>query len=132
MARQKDMIWVRVKKTITLQQRDKEQVQRIVTDAIEKSTKIKENLSRIVIRAGRVYVCKLFEPAHIEGEGISFTQPLIDGKYLEYPFLRISIYSRGYTDCTLDFQRHNDQWMTIDHGTLEECIAKAEASEWFD
>jgi hypothetical protein len=132
MARQKDMIWVRVKKAITLRQSDKEQVQRIVTDAIEKNTKIKENLSRIVIRAGRVYVYKLFEPAHVEGEGISFTQPLIDGKYLEYPFLRISIYSRNYMDCTLDFQRHNDQWMTIDHGTLEECIAKAETSEWFD
>jgi hypothetical protein len=132
MGRRKNMVWVQIKRPITLKQNEKAETKRFVTDFIGKTVKIKEKLSRIVIRSGRVYVYKLFEPTPIEMEGVVFTQPLIDEKYLEFPYLRITLYNRDYTDCTLDLQRHNDQWMTIDKGTLEECLIKAEESEWFD
>jgi hypothetical protein len=127
-----NMVWVRVKKPITLKQNEKAKIENVVMDFVGKSTKLKEMLSRILIRAGRIYVYKLFEPAPIETEGVVFTQPLIDGKYLEFPYLRITLYNQSYTDCTLDLQRYNGQWMTIDAGTLEECLVKAEESEWFD
>jgi hypothetical protein len=41
------------------------------------------------------------------------------------------MYKPAYIDCTLDWQRHNNQWMTLEEGTLEECIQKAELSDWF-
>jgi hypothetical protein len=132
MAGRKDMVWVRVKKPVTLKPIEKAHVEKVVTDFIEKSVKLKENLSRIAIKAGRVYVYKLFEPEPIEAEGVEFARPLIDGKYLEFPYLRITLFNRTYTDCNLDLQRYNDKWMTIDSGSLEECLAKAEESEWFD
>ena len=132
MARRQDMVWVRVKKPVTLKQDEKAKIVKFVTDFIEKTTKLKEKLSRIAIRAGRIYVYKLFEPEPIETEGVAFTQPLIDGKYLEFTYLRITLYNRTYTDCSLDLQRYNNEWMTIDQGTLEECLVKAEESEWFD
>jgi hypothetical protein len=132
MGRRKDVVWVQVKRPVTLKQDEKAKLEEFVKDFIEKTAKLKENLSRITIRAGRVYVYKLFEPSPVEEEGVMFTQPLIDGKYLEFPYLRITLYNRNYTDCTLDLQRYNDQWMTIDRGTLEECLVKAEGSEWFD
>jgi hypothetical protein len=132
MGQRKDIVWIRVKKSITLKRDEKAKVERFVTDFIAKTAKLKAKLSRIVIKAGRIYVYKLFEPAPIEVEGVEFTQSLIDGKYLEFPYLRITLYNRDYTDCTLDFQRYNEQWMTIDRGTLEECLIKAEESEWFD
>jgi len=57
---------------------------------------------------------------------------LIDGKYLEFPLARITIYDKGYRNCSLDWQSSNNQWMTIDKGSLEECIQKAELSDWFE
>jgi hypothetical protein len=124
------MVWVKVKKVIKIHPNDKREILRIVTDALEHSPNAKKNLSRIVIRAGRVYVYKLYEP--FQTEGTVFTEPLIDGKYFEYPWLRISIYDRTFRDCTLDWQRDNGEWMTIDQGTLEDCIVKADTSEWFE
>jgi hypothetical protein len=128
----RNMIWVQVKKPITLKQDEKAKIERFVADFIEKTAKLKKNLSRILIRGGRIYVYKLYEPVPPGVEGVEFTRPLIDGKYLEFPYFRITIYNRNHTECTLDFQRHNDQWMTIDKGTLEECLIKAEESDWFD
>jgi hypothetical protein len=121
-----------VKKPITFKRDEKTQVEWFVADFVEKTVKLKENLSRIVVRAGRVYIYKLFEPAITEAEGVVFTKPLIDGKYLEFLYLPITLYNRNYTDCSLDFQRHTGQWMTIDNGTLEECLMKAEENDWFD
>jgi hypothetical protein len=40
-------------------------------------------------------------------------------------------YDKTYKTCTLDWQRHNKEWMTIDEGTLEDCIRIAEQSDWF-
>jgi hypothetical protein len=132
MGQGRNMAWVLVKKPITFKQGERAQLEKLVTNFVEKTAKLKDMLSRIVIKAGRVYVYKLFEPAPITSEGVTFTQPLIDGKYLEFPYLRITLYNRTYTDCTLDLQRYNKEWMVIHEGTLEECLVEAEESEWFD
>jgi len=65
-------------------------------------------------------------------EGTTFTVPLIEGKFLEFPYARITMYNPAYQNCTLDWQRHNNQWITIDKGSLEECIQKAELYDWFN
>ena len=125
----KDMVWVRVKKPIKLSPSEKESLMRRVEAEIAKTTKLRKAVSRIEIRAGRVYLYKLCE--QIFTEGVIYTVPLIDGKYLEFPYARITMYYPAYKDCSLDWQRCNEKWITLDEGTLEECIQKAEQSDWF-
>ena len=126
----KDMVWVRVKKPIKISQWEKNSLIKRIETEIAKTTKLQQTVSRIEIRAGRVYLYHLYEPTI--PEGVILTKPLIDGKYFEFPYARITIFDTTYRDCSLDWQRHNDQWMTLEEGSLEECIQKAELSEWFE
>jgi hypothetical protein len=123
------MPWAYKKQLLKLTPRLTEGIQARLASALEKAAQIKEQVSGIKMRGVRVYLYRLYEPYHDEHS--VFTKELIDGKYFEEIFLRLSIYDEKLTDCTLDWQRHTGQWMTIDKGTLEECIAKANASEWF-
>jgi hypothetical protein len=127
----KDMAWVRTgKKTpVKLSDWDKKMLKEKVEAEIEKTSKIKGAVSRIAIKAGRIYLFSLYEPSITEG--VIFTVPLIDGKYLELIFARITLYDKTYKTCTLDWQRYNNEWMTIDEGSLEDCIRIAEQSDWF-
>jgi hypothetical protein len=118
------------KKPIKLLKSEKETLLRIIEDEILKTVKVKKMASRIDVRAGRAYIYEKYEPTQMEGA--VYTKPLIDGKYLELPYLRITLFNRDYTDCTLDYQRYNEQWMTLYSGTLGECISEAEESEWFE
>ena len=126
----KDMVWIRVKKPIKISQWEKESLMEKIEAEIAKTTKLRQAVSRIEIRAGRVYLYHLYEPTITEG--VIFTVPLIDGKYLEFPYARITMYYPPYNDCSLDWQTSDKKWMTLEEGTLEECIQKAELSDWFE
>ncbi len=126
----KGMVWVKVKTPIKLDQRDKNLLLKNIEAEIEKTTKIRQLVSRIDIRAGRVYLYRLYEQTRIEG--VTYTVPLIDGKYLEFPLARITLYDKAYRDCSLDWQSSDNKWMTIKEGSLEECIQEAEVSDWFE
>jgi hypothetical protein len=128
----KDMVWVWTGKRTPakLGERDKNELKKKVEAEIEKSEAIKKVVSKIVIKAGRVYLYELYEPTQVEG--VQFTVPLIDGKYIEMILARITVYDKQFTTCTLDYQRYNNEWMIIDEGTLEECINKIETGGWFD
>jgi len=126
----KDMVWVKVKKPIKISQSDKFFLMKRVEAEIAKTTKVLQAVSKIEIRAGRVYLYHLCEQIRVEG--VIYTTPLIDGKYLEFPYARITLYDKYYRNCTLDWQRHNNQWMTLDEGSLDECIQAAEKSDWFE
>jgi len=126
----KNMIWGKVQNPIKITQDEKFFLLKKIESIIAKTTKIREAVSRIEIRAGRVYLYHLYE--QIRAEGVTYTAPLIDGKYLEFPYARITIYDKYYRRCSLDWHRHNNQWMTLHEGSLEECIQKAEQSDWFE
>ena len=125
----KNMVWMKVYRPAKLSQDEKCFLKKKIETEIAKTTKLSKSVSRIDIKAGRVYLFTLYEQKMIEG--VTFTMPLIDGKYLEFPLARITIYDKGYRDCSLDWQRSNNQWMTVDNGSLEECIQKAELNDWF-
>jgi len=126
----KNMVWVRVKEPIKISQSEKNSLMKRIETEIAKTTKIRQAVSRIEIKSGRLYLYKLYEQTRTEG--VTYTIPLIDGKYLEFPYARITIYDPACRNCSLDWQRHNNQWMTLYEGSLEECIQKAEQSDWFD
>ena len=120
--------WAPSNEPVTLDQRERAKLFDFVKSEIEKTTRLKEHVSRINIIKGRVYLYHLVEQMFVEGA--IFTKPLIDGKYLEFPLARFTIHDKHLKRCTFDWQRHNDQWMTLGEGTLEECIQQAETSEW--
>ena len=126
----KGMGWMFMKTPVKLNQSDKIFLMKIIEAEIEKTSKLRKSVSRIEIRAGRVYLYSLYEQVRMEG--VTYTVPLIDGKYLEFISARITLYDKAYRNCSLDWQRPNDQWMTLETGSLVECIQEAEINDWIE
>jgi hypothetical protein len=100
-----------------------------VKEYISNSEKLSKTINRYSIRAGRIYLYHLVEQFGWDNPNSKFIKPLIDGKYAEFPYARISIYNNK---CTLGWQRHNEQWAELFEGTLEECFAFIdEQNQWF-
>ena len=77
------------------------------------------------MRGYRIYLYELVEQTI--SEGAVLIKPLIDDKYLEFPYARLTLRNVKGTVCSADWQRHNDQWITLHEGTLEECLHYVEA-----
>ncbi len=121
--------WVYDPKPAKLDQTAKTAIRSRVFCEIEKMSRAKGKISRVEVKAGRVYLYELVEQVHPERVT---TIPLIDGKYLEFFYARITLYDENGTRCSLDWKRHNEKWMKLDEGTLEECLQMIEQrDEWF-
>jgi hypothetical protein len=110
----------------------KDERTKMLTDvkaAMKELPKISGIVSRLDMRANRIYLYHLVEQFHIEGA--EFIKPLIDGKYLEFPYARITLSDRQAEKCTADWQRPNDQWISLYTGTLTECLKEIENDNWW-
>ncbi|MCK4406517.1 MAG: hypothetical protein KAV44_02455 [Bacteroidales bacterium] len=97
---------------------------------IKKSEKLSKSVNRIAVKSGRVYLYHLVEQFGWDDPESKFIKPLIDGKYAEFPYARITIYDNEYS---LDWQRHNDKWATVFTGSLQECLQfMDETGGWFE
>ena len=119
--------WVKVKKPIKLTKKEKEDLIDAVKSEIEKTSKLKEDISRINIRAGRIY---FYSERELKGDG-PYIDGLKKGDFVEDVYGRITVFKEDYSDCTLDWQRHNDRWMEMSKGSLEKCIKDAEEDSFF-
>ena len=100
-----------------------------VQSFIESSSKLSKSINRFEIKAGRVYFFQLVEQFGWDDPDARFIIPLIDGRYAEFKYARITIYPN---ECTLDWQRHNEQWIAVFRGTFTECLHYMdERNEWF-
>ena len=109
---------------------DKARILAEAKEMITKLPKLSKKVSRVEMRANRIYMYELEEKTLTEGA--VFTKPLIDGKYLEYPYARITLGSSGGESCTADCQRYNDKWMELYAGTLAQCMDYIENDDgWF-
>jgi hypothetical protein len=125
-------IWVYQPQSPKLTVNEKARMLAKVKELIQQQPKVSQKVSRVEIRANRIYLYGLAE--QFRPEGAVFTKPLIDGKYLEYPYARITLLDNQGNNCTVDWQRHNNQWITLPQytGTLMECIKGIENDEcWF-
>jgi len=101
-----------------------------IKEMIKKMPKLSQKVSKVDMRGNRIYLYELVE--QFIPEGAVLIKPLIEGKYLEYVYARITLNDTQGKNCTSDCQRYNDQWMTVYAGTLEECIKDIEKDEvWF-
>jgi hypothetical protein len=128
--RKRGYAWVQGPATPKFDARRKDIILNIVNEAVKTQTKLSKMVIRVAIRGHRVYLYQLYEP--YQDENTVFTIPLIDGKYFEIPYARLTLRDTNGDKCELDWQRHNDQWMTLHSGTLKECLEAIETSEWFD
>jgi hypothetical protein len=126
----KGYVWVQMPATPKFNPRQKENILSIVNDAVKTQTKLSKMINRTAMKGHRVYLYRLYQP--YQDENTVFTIPLIDGKYFEIPYARFTLRDTNGDKCELDWQRHNDQWMTLHTGTLKECLEAIETSEWFD
>ena len=123
-------MWVYKSSPPKFNKKDKENILAKIKEIIPAYPKVSAKVTRIEMRANRIYLYEMVE--QINPEGTVYLKPLVEGKYLEYPYARITMLDAQGEKCTADFQRHNNQWMTLYNGTLSECIAQIEADDaWF-
>jgi len=96
----------------------KEKVQRF----IDSSERLSNKVNRIEVRAGRIYLYYLVEQFIPKRVKVRFIKPLIDGKYVEFPLARITLFDKRGIICTADWQRHTGQWISLHRGSLNECL----------
>ena len=122
--KQPPKIWVYKPQAPKFTANEKEKIRKKVKATIEKLPKLSEKVSRFDMRANRVYLFELVE--QFEAEGAVYIKPLIEDKYLEFPYARITLNDTQGNNCTADWQRHNNQWLTLHTGTLTECLNSIE------
>jgi len=122
--------WVQASQRVKFDAGGKAEILRQAQEIVNASAKLRQKVSRMDMRGNRVYLYELFEPS--KSEGAIFTKPIINGKYLEYLYARVTVNNDAATSCTLDWQRHNGQWMELKSGTLQECLTQIENDDtWF-
>ncbi len=131
MTKKQKYVWVKSNPLpVKLSETEKSSLKMEVQTFIENSPKLKKTINRFDVKAGRIYFYHLVEQYGWDDPDSRFIIPLIDGKYCEFKYARITIYPQQYT---LDWQRSNDQWMTLFSGSLIECLQHMnERDEWFE
>ena len=131
MSRKRHYLWIQGPSKPSFEANAKSKILKQTQETIDKSDKLKQRVSRIVMRGNRIYLYELVE--QFISEKAIITEPFIDGKYLEYPYARITISDLGASKCTADWQRHNNQWIPLYEGTLTECLMNIENdTAWFN
>lgn len=126
----KGYVWDFAPQVAKLGKKEKEEIINRVNKHMENLSKLKEKVSRIEVKAGRIYFYELVE--QFIPEGCIMLKPLIEGKYLEMPCGRVTLYDSNGDKCTADWQRHNNQWISMHEGNLEDCIIHMnQEGSWF-
>ena len=111
--------WTHVQKPESFSKEERQSLTEQITTYVEESTYLKERVSRLELKAGRVYFYYYHEVSQTHG---TLTKPLIEGKYFEFPFARITIQDEKSDQCSAAYQRHTNKWFTLKEGTLGECL----------
>ena len=131
MVRKTGYAWVQSEEKPKFNPKEKEKMLKKVQEEIEKRDKLKSKVSRVAMRGHRIYLYQLIEP--FNPEGTNWIKPLIEGKYLEDTYARLSLSKAGGTMCSVDWLRHNDKWMELYKGNLTDCLDYIEEEDdWFN
>lgn len=122
-------IWTLSNKPIQFSDALKEEFSKRVNELLKQTKKLARVSSRIHIHGGRIYFYYLSE-AHLPENGIYVGKKLIDGKYQEWVFARITIYDRNGDHCTADWQNSSLRWHVVHEGSLENCLQFIETDQW--
>jgi hypothetical protein len=128
--KQNQRVWVYTPQAPTFTAAEKEKVLMTLQATIEELPKLSKKVTRVQMRSNRIYLYELVE--QFKPEGAVFTRPLVDDKYLVYPYARITLKDKRGDSSSADWQRRNNQWITLFTGTFSECIRSIEDDNtWF-
>jgi len=99
---------------------EKSDLKEKVQEFVQKSEKLSKKVNRFEIRAGMIYLYHLVEQFGWDDPEAKFIVPLIDGKYAEFPYARITVFTNERF--SLGWQRHNGQWIELFEDTLLGCL----------
>jgi len=119
-----EKLWKYSPKPKKLQDSEKLYLKNKVQEFIKNSKKLSETVNRVEIRGGRIYLYHLVEQFGWDDPSSKFIVPLIDGKYAEFHYARITVIQKGI--CSLGWQRHNGQWCELFEDTLTGCMEYVE------
>jgi len=96
---------------------------------IAQTKKLLKKVSRIDMQSNQIYLYKLVE--QYKSEKITYIVPLIEGKYREFPYARITLHDALGVYCTVDCQRDN-KWVSCISAPLTKLIHSIENCDtWF-
>jgi hypothetical protein len=128
--RKRGYVWVRQPQKPKFDTIVKTKMLKRTQDFIDNNDKLRDKVSRIHIRGNYIYLYELVE--QFNPEGADYIKPLIDGKYIEFPYARITLHDVETTKCSADWQRHNEQWISLFEGSLDECLSFiGQEGNWF-
>jgi hypothetical protein len=123
-------VWVYAPQAPKFKAIEKEEILAQVKNIINANVKLSKKVCRTSMRGNRVYLYELVK--QLIPEGVENIGSLIDDKFVEFPYARITLSDTKGDRCSADWQRHNSQWITIFSGTLTECLNSIEDDNtWF-
>ncbi|RXZ79440.1 hypothetical protein EBB07_22955 [Paenibacillaceae bacterium] len=127
-----DRRWSHNPKPIKLGAMDKSRLEAVVKPYLAASPKLRQTVHRFEIKAGRIYLYRLHEQFGWNNPEVQFIKPLIDGKYVEFPMARITLFDVRGEKCEAAFQRHTGQWASLYEGDITGCLYFIEENDqWF-
>lgn len=121
--------WSNSQKPVKPSTSDKEKLYSKVDQFIKESSRLSSVVNRIEIKAGRIYLYCLHEQFGWDNPNAIFIKPLIEGKYVELPMARITLFDILGEKCEVDWQRHTGQWLNLFIGSITECLDFIERNE---
>lgn len=124
--------WSYNPKPVKLASADKSRLEAAVRKAIASSPELSERIYRFEVKAGRIYLYRLYEQFGWDNPDYQFIKPLIKGKYAEFPMARITLFDVRGDQCETAFQRHTGEWVSLYEGNVTECLEFIEENDqWF-
>lgn len=112
-------MWVRVPEPVKLSKTEKEEMIKQTSEIISRTNVLKEKIKRFDIKSGRIYFYEWVEQKGNSGIPI---KPLIEGKYIEMPFARVTLYEKVGDNCSAEYLRYNGKWFSLIEGSISECL----------
>ena len=107
----RNKVWVYNPKPAKLNDYKKAALKEDVQDFIKKSEKLSKAVNRVEVKAGRIYLHHLVEKFGWDDPDAKWLKPLIDGKYAEFPYARITVLINK--KFSVDWKRHTGQWVQL-------------------
>ena len=107
----RNKVWVYNPKPAKLNDYKKAALKEDVQDFIKKSEKLYKAVNRVEVKADRIYLHQLVEQFGWNDPDAKWLKPLIDRKYLELPYARITVLINK--KFSVDWKRHTGQWVQL-------------------
>ncbi|MFH0866163.1 MAG: hypothetical protein V1904_08205 [Bacteroidota bacterium] len=118
-------IWIYSPQPAKLKDYEKSDLKKKVLNFIKHSDKLLKTINRVEVKEGRIYLYHLVEQFGWDDPEAKWIKPLIDGKYAEFPYARITVFINK--KFSVDWKRHTGQWIQLfEENSLDECLSDIE------